>query len=286
MCMSEKMAEMNLIFRSFGSGSSGNCYYLGTKYSGVLIDAGISARTIHKYLKEMDLDLRNISAVLVTHDHADHIRAVGTLGERVHIPIYATELIHSGIEKNYGVKEKLKASRRFFEKETEWDLNGMKINTFTISHDSTDCIGYVIDYMGQRFMIATDCGEPNEKMAEFIRTTNHLVIEANHDEHLLLNGLYPTFLKERILSPRGHQSNEACAQLLKENYHPGLKNVFLCHLSQPLRCIFHILVIYSKKHVHFWLSKTIICINESLKSLLTTILWGLRFNKSSIASNN
>jgi phosphoribosyl 1,2-cyclic phosphodiesterase len=230
--MSEKMAEMNLIFRSFGSGSSGNCYYLGTKYSGVLIDAGISARTIHKYLKEMDLDLRNISAVLVTHDHADHIRAVGTLGERVHIPIYATELIHSGIEKNYGVKEKLKGSRRFFEKETEWDLNGMKINTFTISHDSTDCLGYVIDYMGQRFMIATDCGEPNEKMAEFIRTTNHLVIEANHDEHLLLNGLYPTFLKERILSPRGHQSNEACAQLLKENYHPGLKNVFLCHLSQ------------------------------------------------------
>ena len=110
----------------------------------------------------MDLDLRNISAVLVTHDHADHIRAVGTLGERVHIPIYATELIHSGIEKNYGVKEKLKGSRRFFEKETEWDLNGMKINTFTISHDSTDCVGYVIDYMGQRFMIATDCGEPNE----------------------------------------------------------------------------------------------------------------------------
>ena len=226
------MAETNLIFRSFASGSSGNCYYLGTKYSGVLIDAGISARTIQKHLREMDLDFRNIMAVLITHDHADHIRAVGTLGEKVHLPIYATPLIHSGIDKNYGVKEKLKTSRRFFEKETEWDLNGMTINTFTIAHDSTECIGYVIDYMGQRFMIATDCGSPSETMAECIRTTNHLVIEANHDEQLLLNGLYPTYLKERILSPKGHQSNATCAELLRKNYHEGLKNVFLCHLSQ------------------------------------------------------
>ena len=226
------MAETNLIFRSFASGSSGNCYYLGTKYSGVLIDAGISARTIQKHLREMDLEFRNIMAVLVTHDHADHIRAVGTLGERVHIPIYATPLIHEGIDRNYGVKEKLKTSRRYFEKETEWDLNGMTINTFTVQHDSTDCLGYVIDYMGQRFMIATDCGSPSEEMARYIRTANHLVIEANHDEHLLLNGLYPTYLKERILSPNGHQSNTTCAELLRENYHPGLKNIFLCHLSQ------------------------------------------------------
>ena len=226
------MAETNLIFRSFASGSSGNCYYLGTKYSGILIDAGISARTIQKHLREMDLDFRNIMAVLVTHDHADHIRAVGTLGEKVHLPIYATPLIHSGIDKNYGVKEKLKTSRRFFEKETEWDLNGMIINTFPIAHDSTECVGYVIDYMDQRFMIATDCGSPNATMAECIRTTNHLVIEANHDEQLLLNGLYPTYLKERILSPKGHQSNATCAELLRNNWHDGLKNVFLCHLSQ------------------------------------------------------
>ena len=226
------MAEMNLIFRSFASGSSGNCYYLGTKYSGILIDAGISARTIQKHLREMDLDFRNIMAVLVTHDHADHIRAVGTLGERVHLPIYSTAAIHEGIDRNYGVKEKLKTSRRYFEKETEWDLNGMKINTFTIMHDSTECVGYVIDYMGQRFMIATDCGTPSDLMAQYIRTTNHLVIEANHDEQLLLNGPYPTYLKERILSPKGHQSNAVCAELIEQNWHPELKNIFLCHLSQ------------------------------------------------------
>lgn len=220
-----------LIFRCFASGSSGNCYYLGTSQSGILIDAGISARSIQKYLREMGLDYANIMGVLVTHDHADHIRAVGTLGEKVHLPIYSTHLIHDGINHNYGVREKLRTSQRYFEKGQAWELNGMQINTFDVSHDSTECIGYVIDYQGQRFMIATDCGEPNDEMEAYLRTANHIVIEANHDEQLLLNGPYPTYLKQRILSPRGHQSNATCARLLAQNYHSGMRNVFLCHLS-------------------------------------------------------
>lgn len=225
------MAEKDFIFRCFASGSSGNCYYLGTLERGILIDAGISARLIQKHLRSMGLDFENIMGVLVTHDHADHIRAVGTLGERVHLPIYATSLIHEGIDRNYGVREKLKTSRRYFEKEQEWTLFDLTINTFTINHDSTECVGYVIDYNGQRFMIATDCGEPNEQMEAYIRTANHLVIEANHDEHMLLNGPYPTYLKERILSPRGHQSNVTCGELIARNYHEGLRNIWLCHLS-------------------------------------------------------
>lgn len=225
------MAEKDFIFRCFASGSSGNCYYLGTLERGILIDAGISARLIQKHLRSMGLDFENIMGVLVTHDHADHIRAVGTLGERVHLPIYATPLIHEGIDRNYGVREKLKTSRRYFEKEQEWTLFDLTINTFTINHDSTECVGYVIDYNGQRFMIATDCGEPNEQMEAYIHTANHLVIEANHDEHMLLNGPYPTYLKERILSPRGHQSNVTCGELIARNYHEGLRNIWLCHLS-------------------------------------------------------
>lgn len=225
------MVEKDFIFRCFASGSSGNCYYLGTLERGILIDAGISARLIQKHLRSMGLDFENIMGVLVTHDHADHIRAVGTLGERVHLPIYATQLIHEGIDRNYGVREKLKTSRRYFEKEQEWTLFDLTINTFTINHDSTECVGYVIDYNDQRFMIATDCGEPNEQMEAYIRTANHLVIEANHDEHMLLNGPYPTYLKERILSPRGHQSNVTCGELIARNYHEGLRNIWLCHLS-------------------------------------------------------
>ncbi len=226
------MKETEYIFRCFASGSSGNCYYLGTRQQGILIDAGVSARTIHKGLREMGLDFGNIMGVLITHDHADHIRAVGTLGERVHLPIYTTQLIHEGIDRNYGVREKLRTARRYFEKGQAWELAGMQINSFGISHDSTDCLGYAIDFAGQRFVIITDCGEPNEQMEEAVRTANHLVIEANHDEHLLLNGPYPTYLKERILSPRGHQSNATCGDVLARNYHEGLQNIWLCHLSQ------------------------------------------------------
>lgn len=225
------MIDNQLIFRSFASGSSGNCYYLGTSSWGVLIDAGISARLIHKNLREMGLDYNNIMGVLITHDHADHIRAVGTLGERVHLPIYSTKAIHDGIDRNHGVREKLRTSQRYFEKGTEWNLNGLTINTFGVSHDSTECIGYVIDLLGQRFMIVTDCGEPNATMEMYLRTANHVVIEANHDEQMLLNGPYPTYLKQRILSPKGHQSNVTCGQLLAKNWHPEMRNVFLCHLS-------------------------------------------------------
>ena len=225
------MIDNQLIFRSFASGSSGNCYFLGTSKWGILIDAGISARTIQKNLREMGLDYANIMGVLITHDHADHIRAVGTLGERVHLPIYSTRTIHDGIDRNYGVREKLRTSQRYIEKGEKWELNGMMINTFGISHDSSECIGYVIDFLGQRFVIATDCGQPNLTMELYLNSANHIVIEANHDESLLLNGPYPTFLKERILSPKGHQSNVTCGKLLAKNWHANMRNIFLCHLS-------------------------------------------------------
>ncbi len=189
----------------------------------------------------MGLSFENILGVLVTHDHADHIRAVGTLGEKVHLPIYATEIIHKGIDRNYGVSLKLRTSRKYFEKGREFVIESapslfdslvFKINTFNVSHDSSECVGYAIEVLGEKFLIITDCGEPNEQMEEYIRLADHIVIEANHDEQMLLNGPYPTYLKERILSHRGHQSNIVCAELLERNYHPSLKHVFLCHLSE------------------------------------------------------
>ena len=194
----------------------------------------------------MGLGFENILGVLVTHDHADHIRAVGTLGEKIHLPIYATQTIHQGIDRNYGVSVKLRTSRRYFVKEEPFVLGAsndnlfagaateplFKINTFPVSHDSSECVGYAIEVAGRHFVIITDCGEPNEKMESYIRTAEHIVIEANHDEQMLLNGPYPTYLKERILSPRGHQSNITCSELLQRNFSPALRHVFLCHLSE------------------------------------------------------
>lgn len=221
----------NLIFRCFASGSSGNCYYLGTYTKGILIDAGISARTIRNHLREMGLDFKDILGVLVTHDHADHIRAVGTLGERFHIPIYSNRAIHEGINRNYGLHEKLRTCQRYFETGVEFAIGGMRINTFHVSHDSTDCVAYTIDYNNERFLLATDIGCPSPELEQAIKTSNHIVIEANHDEEMLLNGPYPSYLKQRILSEKGHQSNSTCAKLLADNFHEGIRNIFLCHLS-------------------------------------------------------
>ncbi len=221
-----------LIFRSIASGSSGNCYYLGWRNEGILIDAGISARKIRSCLLEMNLDFKNIKAVLITHDHADHIRAVGKIGEQVHIPIYGTPLIHTGIDKNYGLHEKLRTSKAFFQLGVPFELCGMTINTIPISHDSTECVSYIIDAAGVRFVIATDVGCVDETLEKTIETADHLVVEANHDEQLLLNGPYPSYLKSRILSDKGHMSNFTCGQLLAEHCKPGIKNIWLCHLSQ------------------------------------------------------
>ena len=180
----------------------------------------------------MGIGWSNILGVLVTHDHADHIRSVGTIGERCHVPIYATALVHGGIERNYGVRHKIKTARRTFQKGVPFQLGEFHINSFGISHDSTECVGFVIDWRDQRFMIATDCGQPSDELEEYLRTANHIIIEANHDEQLLLNGPYPTYLKQRILSNIGHQSNITCAELLERNYHPGMRNIWLCHLSK------------------------------------------------------
>ncbi len=220
-----------LIFRCFASGSSGNSYYLGTYTKGILIDAGISARTIRSHLREMGLDFKNIMGVLVTHDHADHIRSVGTLGERFHIPIYANHAIHEGINKNYGLHEKLRTCQRYFETGEEFSIGKMTINTFHVSHDSTDCVAYTINFENQHFLLATDVGCPSPELEQAISSANHIVIEANHDEEMLLNGPYPSYLKQRILSEKGHQSNSTCAKLLADNFHDGLRNIFLCHLS-------------------------------------------------------
>ncbi|HCS88383.1 MAG TPA: MBL fold metallo-hydrolase, partial [Bacteroidales bacterium] len=148
-----------------------------------------------------------------------------------HIPIYATPEIHEGINRNYGVKEKLHTCCKYFTKGVPFSLGDMQINTFGVSHDSTDCVGYVIDVAGQRFIMATDVGKVDDVFCRYIETANHLVIEANHDEQMLLNGPYPSYLKSRILSDTGHSSNKTCGETLAKHYHPELKNIFLCHLS-------------------------------------------------------
>lgn len=223
---------MKIKFMSLASGSSGNCYYIGTEGCGILVDAGIATRTIKKRLKEAGIGMETIYGVFVTHDHADHIKSVGTLGEKQHIPVYATARIHAGIDRSYCVADKLCTSARYIEKYRPLQFHDFLIEAFEVPHDGTDNVGYSIKAGERTFVFLTDLGEITPVAAGYIRRADYLVLEANYDEEMLRTGKYPFHLKERIASRTGHLSNQAAAGFLADNFTGRLKYIWLCHLSK------------------------------------------------------
>ena len=217
---------------SLASGSSGNCYFLGTEEYGILLDAGISIRTIRKVFKDYKIDPEHIMAVFITHDHADHIKSVSVLGEKYNIPVYATEKVHDGINRSRYVEEKLSGSKRFIEKEVAVEIKDFRVTAFDIPHDSSDNVGYLIEFEEHKIVLATDAGHISETMAHYIKMANHLIIETNYDSEMLKTGNYPAFLKERIQNGWGHLSNRETAEFLAANFDLHLKNIWLCHLSK------------------------------------------------------
>lgn len=221
-----------LRFRSLASGSSGNCYFLGNTSYGILIDAGVGVRNTRKFLKTMGLDYCHIWGIFVTHDHADHIKAVGAIGEKFHVPVYATRLVHEGIDRNYCVTQKLSSSRRFIETGDETVIGDFRVTAFPVSHDSSDSVGYSVQYKGFTFTFATDLGYVSDEAARYLVNSDCVVLEANYDEFMLENGPYPLVLQTRIKADTGHLCNMQAATFLAENYTERWKYVFLCHLSR------------------------------------------------------
>ncbi len=230
---------MKLRFLSLSSGSCGNCYYLGYDHAGILIDAGIPVRTIQKVLREHGIPFERIFALLITHDHTDHIRSAGSIGELYHIPVYTTREIHGGMQRNYGMQKKLSsASIRNLERDVEVVIPGtlFRVTPFTVPHDSTDNVGYHIS-LGEgdralRFCLVTDVGHVTQEIRHHLSQADHIVLESNHDIDMLASGPYPAYLKRRVRGEGGHLSNAECAELLHDIYHPSLKHLFLCHLSE------------------------------------------------------
>lgn len=226
--------NINLMFKfiSFGSGSSGNCYYLFTDQGGVIIDVGIGVRMLKKYFDQYGLMLSDVKAILITHDHADHVKSVGTLSRDYNLPVYATRAVHKGIDSNYIVHNKVSmASRRYVEVGEPFSINDLSISAITVPHDSSDNVGYRIEYDGIVFSLITDAGHVTEDMAALISESNYLVFESNHEVEKLINGRYPDHLKRRILSEIGHLSNADCGKALRDHATPKLRRVWLCHLS-------------------------------------------------------
>ena len=222
-----------LKFLSLGSGSSGNCYYLTTGNTSILIDAGIGIRVLKRTLKTYDIEIEQIDAVFVTHDHADHIKAVGNLANEYGKLVYATEKVHAGINSNYCMTSKLTVEHiRIVQKDVSLQLGDMVITPFDVPHDSSDCVGYRVQADGVTFCLITDAGHVTSIMEEQVSMANYLVLEANHDEDMLMMGTYPAYLKGRIRGERGHLCNKESARLIAEHATPILKHVWLCHLSE------------------------------------------------------
>ncbi len=222
-----------LRFISFGSGSSGNCYLLTTPTDGLLIDIGVGLRSLKKNFRDYGLSFSQVHHVLVTHDHADHIKSVGSFSKDQHVPVYTTKVVHEGITKNYCVQQKVPSDYvNYVEKGTSFTIGDFKITPFGVPHDSSDNVGYMVEVEGTAFCVITDAGYVTDEMKEYISKADYLVIEANHDVEMVKNGPYPAFLKERILSHTGHLSNVECGEALVENMSEHLKHVWLCHLSE------------------------------------------------------
>lgn len=217
---------------SLSSGSNGNCYYLGTSQYGILIDAGIGTRMLKKYLREYGVAMETIMAVLITHDHADHIKSVGKLGAKMNIPIYATEAVHYGINRNHYISEEIHSSKRIIEKETPFKIKDFEITAFDVPHDSIENVGYQIKIGDKTIVLITDAGKLTDKVTTFAKSANVLILESNYDEEMLRHGSYPYHLKQRITSGTGHLSNKQASKLLTEIYHEHMEEIWLCHLSQ------------------------------------------------------
>jgi phosphoribosyl 1,2-cyclic phosphodiesterase len=198
-----------------------------------MVDAGVGIRTLKKHFRDYGLSLSQVHHLLITHDHADHIKCVGSISHELHLPVYATELVHRGIDRNYCVTRKVDpANRHLVESGLTMRVGEFAVTPFRVPHDSSDNVGFMIEAEGITFCLMTDAGRITEEMNACIARANYLVIEANHDREMLMQGPYPAHLKERISSGTGHLSNDACGEAIANNMTEEMRHVWLCHLSE------------------------------------------------------
>lgn len=219
-------------FFCLSSGSESNCFFLGVEDCGILIDAGLGVRKTIQRLAENRISIDCIKAIFITHDHIDHIRAVSSLGERRGIPVYATKETIWGINDRDCINPKLESCAHYITKEEAMKVGVFEVIAFGLPHDACDSVGYTVKVLGKTFTFLTDLGHIPNTASKYIEKTNFLIIEANHDIHLLDNNpKYPDNLKERIRGDYGHLSNNQTAEYLAQNLTCNTSHIWLCHLS-------------------------------------------------------
>lgn len=222
-----------LAFISLGSGSSGNCAYIGTPQSGVLIDAGVDPQQVFNELRRNGIGREAVKGVVLTHDHQDHVRYVYKVVRDYNkaARIHCTMRLMNGMLRRHNISRRAKDYHVPIWLETPFKLCGMEFTAFETSHDGSDNMGFSIKLGAQTFVVATDMGIITPRAEQYMQQADYLMIESNYDRTMLDTGRYPEFLKARVRGDKGHLDNEIAAQFVRDHYQPGLKWLFLCHLS-------------------------------------------------------
>lgn len=215
-------------FCVLGSGSKGNSTYVESNGVRLLIDAGLSAKCIEERLEQIGIPPSTIDAMIITHEHSDHINGVRVFQKRYGCPIYMTDATF----KKCPPQTRAEVKACFYKVEKAIKFDGVEIQPFAVSHDAVEPVALVIEARGKRLGIATDLGYPTQLVRHKLKGMDALVIESNHDVRMLMAGPYPWEVKERIKSREGHLSNSQTAELLAEIVHSNLKTVVLAHLSE------------------------------------------------------
>ena len=220
---------MSVSLTILGSGSSGNCAYLESGETRVLIDAGFSLRRIRTRLAEIGRVPENLTGILITHEHADHVYGLPALSEKLGIPVYCNRPTRDAIE--YQLKTKLNS--RLFTTGAAFEIGEVGIENFSIPHDAQEPVGYLLRTAGGNVGFVTDLGHATRLVLERIRAANVLVLESNHDVKMLQDCPHrPWSLKQRILGRHGHLSNEAAAEVSEQIMSANLRHLYLAHLSR------------------------------------------------------
>lgn len=214
------------------SGSKGNCMVIRGDEGAILLDAGLSGKRIIEGLDQLGISANEIKALVISHEHSDHIKGAGIICRKLELPLFITEETYSTAAKNLG---KLKSSVEFFEHGKDFKIKDICISTFASSHDAVEGSNFVFWQKGNKnckLGVATDCGYFTRLMNERLQNCSTLVLESNHDEVMLIEGRYRWELKQRVKSRQGHLSNRQAVGVISQVIHPGLKQLILAHLSE------------------------------------------------------
>ncbi len=213
---------------SLGSGSKGNCIYINVEGQGIVIDNGLSCRELKNRMQSIGLGFSDISHILITHDHSDHVKGIGILARETQAKVYAHPQCFKAIVGKVGDVDYCGDNENY---ENGFYIGGVFVKPFRTPHDATYSVGYRIEGEGKVFALATDLGVVTESILKHLTGTDLTVIESNHDINMLKKGHYPEQLKRRIMSNRGHLANfETANAILK--LAPSSKRFLLAHLSE------------------------------------------------------